>query len=153
MSGRIFSRSSGVLAILAASLPSVADDNPSFTAICEDVETHAYRNATDMHGNPMIKSWSTDEMFNMTWRFRYEGGNDIRIDGDRGHVLAGHPGVLTVADNPSSTGIGAGIWVYALHVGMEKVVASQVNAYGGFEQGDQGIKVRSTELECSFNMD
>lgn len=141
----------GVALTFLAATPCVAAENPSFTAVCEDVVTHGYRDGTDISGKPMGGSWSTDEQFNSTWRFRYDGEGEIAIDGDSGHVLAEHPGVLIVSDTPFSNGYGAGIWVYALHIGMGKAVASQVNAHGGFEPEDQGVKARSTELRCKFN--
>lgn len=143
----------GALLFLVVSSSALADGNPPFSAVCEDVRTHAYRDSTNIAGEPMGDSWSTEEMFNTSWRFRYEGGDDILIDGERGHVLAGHPGVLIVSDTPFSNGYGAGMWVYALHIGMGKAVASQVNAHGGYEPEDQGVKARSTELKCNFDID
>lgn len=130
-----------------------ATGNPPFTAVCTDVVTHGYRDGTDITGQRMEDAWSTDEKFNLSWSFKYDGDEQIIIDGNRGHVLAQHPGVLIASEAPASNGIGAGVWVYAIHVGMGEVVASQVNAHGGFERESRGVKARSTEFDCSFDTD
>jgi hypothetical protein len=139
-----------VVAILLFAQPVYAVDNPKFIATCKDVMTHGYRLGTDIAGIPMEETWSTDEHFNLTWIFQYEGGDYIFIDGKRGRVLAHHPGVLIVSDMPSSNEVGASVWIYAIQLGMRKIVASQVNAYGGFESPMRGVKARSTNLACQF---
>jgi hypothetical protein len=82
--------------------------------------------------------------------FQYDGGDQIFIDGKRGRVLTQHPGVLILSDVSSSNGIGAGVWTYAVQLGMQKIVASQVNAHGGLDRPMRGVKARSTNLICEF---
>ena len=144
----------GVFAItilFAAQIVSAGED-PKFSATCTDVTTHGYRAGNDLLGKPMKETWSTDERFNSTWRFEYDGKGHILIDGKEGRLLAQHPGVLIISDVPVSTGIGAGIWTYAIQLGMKKIVASQVNAHGGYMPQMQGVKARSTNLDCQFNV-
>jgi len=99
----------------------------------------------------MEGSWTTDEHFNSSWSFKYDGNGHIVIDGKRGRVLAQNPGVLIVSEIPATNGIAASVWVYAIQIGMGEVVASEVNAYGGFKREDQGVKVRSTQFDCKFD--
>lgn len=153
MAARVWYSYMALALALFAATQSKASDNPSFTAVCQDVVTHGYRDSTDIAGEPMGDSWSENEQFNSRWTFSYDGDRRVTIDGDPGHVLAAHPGVLIISDAPFSNGYGAGIWVYALHIGMKKIVASQVHAHGGFEPEDRGVKARSTELKCSFELE
>ena len=126
--------------------------NPPFSAICECVKGHAYRHGTDILGNPMPDEWSTNEDFRGSkWKFIYTGNNSIVIDGLRIPILAQHPGVI-IAGKGSSNGIGASIWTYAIHLGLKKIVASQVNAFGGFLGKSQGLKTRSVNLKCKFDI-
>jgi hypothetical protein len=143
-------RKLAVTAILVLAAPVIAAENPKFVATCTDVSTHGYRAGTDISGVPFEEPWSTDERFNATWTFQFDGGDQILIDGQRGHLLAQHPGVLILSDVPGSNGIGAGVWTFAIQLGMQKVVASQVNAYGSFDPPDRGVKARSTNLTCRF---
>jgi hypothetical protein len=127
-----------------------ATDNPKFLATCRDETTHGYRAETDISGNPMEEAWTTNERFDSAWTFQYDGGGQILIDGKRGRVLAQHPGVLILSDVPFSNGIGAGVWTYAVQLGIQKIVASQVNAHGGLDRSIHGVKARSTNLACEF---
>lgn len=146
-------RDFAAVAMLFLAAPVIAAENPKFTATCKDLLTHGYRDGTDVQGNPMEESWSTDERFNTSWTFQYGGADEILIDGKRGRVVTQHPGVLIVSDVSDSNGTGAGIWTYAIHLGMQKIVASQVNAYGGFSPPDRGVKARSTNFTCRFEFD
>jgi len=98
----------------------------------------------------MKETWPTDERFDSTWMFQYDGGDQIIIDGKKGRLLAQHPGVLIVSNVPSSTGWAAGVWTYAIQFSMQRVVASEVNAYGGLELPIKGVRARSINLSCRF---
>jgi len=139
-----------LIATLVLSQHVWAAENPKFTAICTDVVTHGYRASTDISGVPMKETWSTDERFDSAWTFQYDGGDQIIIDGRKGRLLAQHPGVLIASNEPSSTGWAAGVWTYAIQLSMQRVVASEVNAYGGFEQPIKGVRARSINLSCRF---
>jgi len=125
-----------------------ASSNPPFAASCQDVLTHAYRDGTDLHGKPVGESWSNDEHFNSTWKFVYKGGRQITIDDKQAIVVQEHPGVL-IAIEGSTNGQASGVWSYAIHLGMKKVVASQVNAFGSLDDA-KGVKARSVNLKCIF---
>ena len=141
------------IAILFAAQTAGAGENPRFSATCTDVATHAYRAGTDIWGKSMQETWSTNnERFYATWKFEYDGKGHIFINGKEGRVLAQHPGVLIVSEVPRSNGVGAGVWTYAIQLGMKKVVASQVNANGGFEPQSRGVKARSTNFDCQFDI-
>ncbi len=60
-----------------------------------------------------------------------------------------HPGVL-IAIETSTSGFASGVWSYAIHLGMKKIVASQVNAAGFSDNLNQSVKARSVNLECIF---
>lgn len=140
-----------VVAIFVLHPPTgAAVENPAFVATCMDEATHAYRAGTDILGADIEEAWSTDERFHSTWTFQYDGGDQVLIDGKRGRVLAQHYGVMILSDEPSSNGVGASVWTYAVQLGMQKIVASQVNAYGGFGRPNRGVKARSTNLSCRF---
>ncbi len=138
------------LMILLATTSGVAHANPPFAATCQDVLTHGYRDATDLFGKPTGESWSTDEHFNSIWKFIYKGGEDIAIDDKHAYVVVEHPGVL-IAIEGGTSGVASGVWSYAIHLGMERIVASQVNAFGSFaDTGLKGVKARSVNLKCAF---
>jgi len=126
--------------------------NPGFEAVCKDMVTHGYRDETNIHGEEMGESWSTNEKFGSTWEFNFMPPDTILIDGKPGYVLAQTPAVVIAAEAPGNNGNSAGIWTYALHLGMKKVVASQVNAFGGFDPARRGVKARSTNFDCEFKL-
>ena len=127
-------------------------ENPRFKAECTDGSTHGFRAGTDINGMVMEGTWDTEERFNTTWTFEYDGAGLILIDGKPGRTLAQHPGVMIVSERPGTNGTAAGIWTYAIQLGLKSIVASQVNAYGGFGPAMAGVKARSTNLDCSFDV-
>jgi hypothetical protein len=129
-----------------------ASINPPFSATCEDTETHGYRHGTDLDGKPMEESWTADEHFHSKWKILYSGGNSIIIDGKQADVLVQHAGVIIAGEKPATNGIASGIWTYAIHLGLKKVVATQVNAHGHFEKELQGVKARVVNLNCKFEI-
>jgi len=127
-----------------------ASSNPPFAASCQDVLTHGYRDGTDLNGKPVAESWSNDEHFNSTWKFVHKGGQQITIDDKQAIIALEHPGVLIVIDG-STNGHASGVWSYAIHLGMKKVVASQVNAFGSLDDTTRlGVKARAVNLKCIF---
>lgn len=123
--------------------------NPPFSATCQDVVAHAYRDGTDISGKSMGEEWTTDERFSMVWKFSYKGGKDITIDDKQAYVILQHPGVL-IAIEGRTNGYASGMWSYAIHLGMKRIVASQVNAAGDFDPELQEVKARSVNLSCTF---
>ena len=151
-------RGMNTIALLAFILLSIeparaASTNPPFAATCQDVLTHVYRDETDVLGNPMGEKWSTDEHFNIIWKFIYEGGDHIIVGGKRAQIIAQHPGVLIVLETSGGqqgSGFASGVWSYAIHLVMKRIVASQVNAFGTRDSPDHGVKSRSVNLKCTF---
>src|SRR5690606_1075691 len=96
--------------------------------------------------------WTTAEKFGSMWKFTFTPPDQIRIDEKMGYVLAQNPGLVIVVEAPGNNGNAAGVWTYAIHIGMQKVVGSQVNAYGGYGAPTSGVKARSTNFDCSFQL-
>jgi hypothetical protein len=124
--------------------------NPGFEATCRDVNTHGYRGTTNFPGEEMEESWTTSERFGSSWRFKFTPPDQMQVDGESARILTQNPGVLIIMETPGNNGNAASVWMYAIHIGLQKVVASQVNAFGGFEGGGRGVKARSTNFECGF---
>jgi hypothetical protein len=137
-------------------MPAIASDsvNPPFVAICKDINTYAYRSSTDIHGNMLGDNWSTEEHFYSTWSFSHSSEGVITVNGEQAMKVAEHKGVVIVSENPFSNGIGAGIWVYAIQLGLQKIVGSEVYAKGGFSiAGSIGVKTRLTSFDCQFDIE
>ncbi|BEH13086.1 hypothetical protein [Marinobacter shengliensis] len=126
--------------------------NPAFDAICKDVNTHGYRDATDFREDQSGGVWTTAEKFGSTWKFTFTPPDQISIDEKMGYVLAQNPGLIIVVEAPGNNGNAAGVWTYAIHIGMQKVVGSQVNAYGTYGAPRSGVKARSTNFDCNFQL-
>lgn len=126
--------------------------NPGFEAICKDVNTHGYRDTTDLNGKKMEESWTTTEKFGSQWRFKFTPPGQVQIDGKPARILAQNPGIIIVMENPGNNGYSASVWTYAIHIGMQKVVGSQVNAFGVLDTGNLGVKARSTNFDCGFEI-
>ena len=126
--------------------------NPGFEASCKDVVTHGYRASTDIQGNDIGDSWTTNEEFNSSWHFSFTPPDKLFIDNNPAYILAQNPGLIIAAEAPGNNGDAAGVWTYAIHLGMKEVVASQVNAAGDFAPQMQSIKTRSTSFTCEFDL-
>jgi hypothetical protein len=129
-----------------------ASQNPAFEAVCRDVNTHGYRDGTDLHGDHLGGTWTTAEKFGSTWKFTFTPPDQILIDDKTAYVLTQTPGLIIAAEAPGNNGNAAGVWTYAIHIGMQKVVGSHVNAFGGFEAPMRGVKARSTNFGCNFQL-
>ena len=106
---------------------------------------------TDLAGKPMKAGWTTNECFGGSWNFVYSGGDSIIIDGKQVIILTQHPGVL-IAGDIASGAFASSIWTYAINLGLETIVASQVNAYGHPTIPDKGVNVRALSFKCKFNI-
>jgi hypothetical protein len=124
--------------------------NPSFEATCRDVNTHGYRGTTNFAGEEMEESWTTSEKFGSTWDFKFSPPNNMQIDGKSARILAQNPGIIIAMETPGNNGNAASVWMYAIHLGLQTVAASQVNAFGGLDEGRRGVKARSTNFDCRF---
>jgi hypothetical protein len=124
--------------------------NPGFEAICRDVNTHGYRGTTNFTGEEMEESWTTSERFGSTWEFKFVPPNNMQVDGKSARILAQNPGVIIAMETPGTNENAASVWMCALHLGLQTVVASQVNAFGGLDGGRRGVKARSTSFDCGF---
>lgn len=126
--------------------------NPGFNATCKDLNTHGYRAANDLQGNSMPGGWTTSEKFNSTWQFSFTPPDKLLIDGKPAYILAQNTGVIIAAEAPAANSNSAGVWTYAIHLGMKKILASQVNAAGNFDPRTQIIKARTTNFNCDFDL-
>lgn len=142
----------GFVFIMTATLACGAVQNPAFEAVCRDLNTHGYRDATDFHGDHPGGIWTTAEKFGSTWKFTFTPPDQIRIDDKTAYVLAQNPGLLIAAEAPGNNEDAVTFWTYAINIGMQRVVGSQVNAYGGFEALTRGVKARSTNFDCDFQL-
>lgn len=52
-----------------------------FVAVCEADGVHAYRNTTDISGEPLGAEWSEGEKFSGKFRFAFDGGVLPRFHG------------------------------------------------------------------------
>jgi len=141
-----------LMLIASATLVHGESPNPGFEAVCRDVNTHGYRDATDIHGEKMEESWTTAEKFDSSWKFKFTPPGQMQVDGKPALILTQNPGVIIAMETPGNNGYAASVWMYAIHIGMQKVVGSQVNAFGGFETGRRGVKARSTNFDCGFQI-
>jgi hypothetical protein len=140
-----------VLTFLLASNCFAESINAPFSAVCEDVVTHGYRSHTDLSGNPIPDSWTTDEHFYSKWKFIYAGGKNILIDGKPGVILLQLPQMIIAA----KLAIGPralSAWVYAINLRLKKIVGAEANAYTGDPGGGDGVKARAVEFKCRFDL-
>lgn len=142
----------GLMLTIAAMLAHGQSPNPGFEAVCRDIVTHGYRDGTNIHGENMGESWTTAEKFGSSWTFKFSPPDKIFIDDKPAYVLAQNSGVIIAAEAPGNNGNATGVWTYALHLGMKKVVGSQVNAAGGFDPAMRSVKARSTNFDCEFKL-
>ena len=147
----IFISSILMLMVVCNSFASPVKVNPPFSATCEDVVIHAYREGTDMLGKPMIESWTTNEHLDDQWRFIYTGGKSIIMDGKKLNIIVQHPGVIIVGSS-STNGYASSLWTYAIHLGLKKVVGSEVNAFGTYDDKGLGVKARAINMKCEFEI-
>ena len=125
--------------------------NPSFSAVCNESSARTYMAATDEKGEEDKNSWSKEGTASPEgWEFRYKGGNKIEIDGKDAPIVTQHEGVI-VALSHGSSGVGSNAWLYAVHLGLSRVVASMVNGYGHADGKLSGILTTSIELTCDFS--
>lgn len=125
-------------------------ENPVFSAVCKESSARTYMAATDMEGNEDKASWSNNGTISPEgWKFHYRGGNNIEIDGNDVPIFAQHEGVIIAVDS-GSNGYGANAWSYAIHLGLNRVVASMVNGYVHADGKLSGILTTSIELKCDF---
>ena len=124
------------------------ETSQQFTAVCKDIETHAYRYSTDMNGKVISNEFTSDEKFGSVWNFKYTGGDNLIIDGKKAVIIARTAdGTILLAINGGANAGAVSAWSYAIHLKLKKIVASQVNAFTLL--GD-GVKARSVCLECEF---
>jgi hypothetical protein len=116
---------------------------PTFTALCEDVETHAFRSTILADGKKMM-GWDDDEKFGGTWSFEYRGGEVMIVDGEPLPVIGSNPNLLLVLGYGDNL-YAVSLWSYIVNLHTEEIAASQVNAFG------EGIKSRSVQLTCIFS--
>jgi hypothetical protein len=140
------------LMLLGVATSHAQSSNPGFEAVCKDIVTHGFRSATDIQGENLGDSWTTNEKFNSSWQFSFSPPDKLRIDNKPAFILAQNPGLIIAAEAPGNNGNAAGVWTYAIHLGMRKVVASQVNAAGNFDPRMQIIKARTTSFSCEFDL-
>ncbi len=121
-----------------------------FTAVCKDIETHAYRYSTDMDGKVYTNEFESGEKFGGDWKFNYTGGDHIIIDGNKAATIIGTAasGTIILAIEGSGNVLSVGAWSYAIHLKLKRIVASQVHASSLI--GDS-VKARSVKLECDFS--
>ena len=130
---------------------SILTVNPPFSAICECIGAHGYRSGTDFLGNPIKDSWTTSEQFFSKWKFLYSGGDSIHIDGEKIPIIVQCSDVI-MAGSSGVSWLGADVWTYAIHLGLRKIVACQVNAFGFAGSKLKGVKTRAVELDCVFQI-
>lgn len=142
-----------VIALLIPSGQGLAADytNPSFSAVCYESSARTYMAATDWKGKEDKDSWSKKGIASPEegWEFHYKGGNKIEIDGKDIPIVTQHEGVI-IALSHGSSGVGSNAWLYAIHLGLKRVVASMVNGYGHVDGKLSGILTTSIELTCEF---
>ncbi len=124
--------------------------NAAFSVVCNESSARTYMAATDRKGVENKNSWSKlGTASPKDWEFHYKGGNKIEVDGKYIPVIAQHEGVI-IALSHGSSGLGSGAWLYAVHLGLKRVVASMVNGYGYTDGKLSGILTTSIELPCDF---
>lgn len=137
-----------LVALLILSGKGLAEDfvNPSFSAVCNESSARTYMAATDWKGEEDKDSWSNKGTASPEgWEFLYKGGNKIEIDGKDVPIVTQHEGVI-VALSHGSSGVGTNAWLYAIHLGLKRIVASMVNGYGHEDGKLSGILTTSIEL-------
>ncbi len=140
------------LAVILATNPRNVEAVPPFSATCSDVQVEAYRYETDINGKVITNHWSRGEKFSGgKWKFLYTGEDKVVVDGEPKQIVAAHGGSLLVA-SPLSAPFGAGVWVYAIHTKLRRIVAAQVHVSESKWLGG-AIKTRSVQLEYDFSFD
>ena len=125
---------------------------PSFTAVCDDKNTHSFRSGIDLLGKMLPDNWSAeyDEFPGPIWEtFKYmQGQNFLLLEraNKRLPITAYHDGGMVVVD-VAATADAVSVWTYAINVKIKRIVASQVNSFAAL---GTGVKGRVVELECAF---
>lgn len=136
--------------VILATNPRYVEAVPPFSATCSDVQVEAYRYETDTNGKVISNHWSRGEKFlGGKWKFLYAGEDKVVVDGEPRQIIAAQGGSLIVA-SPVSAPLGAGIWVYAIHTKLQRIVAAQVHVSESKWLGG-AIKTRSVQFECDFS--
>jgi len=60
-----------------------------FSAVCKDIETHAFRYATDINGKTISNGFTSGEgeKIGGEWKFKYAGGDHVIIDGNKAATI------------------------------------------------------------------
>jgi len=126
-----------------------AEGNRPFHASCEEKSARTYWTSTDLDGKLKRDSWGKKGTVSTTWEFSYARGSVIDVDGKKTPILVQHPGVI-IAGHGSTNGIASGMWTYAIHIGLGKVVVTNVNGFGTPNVKLAGISASSIQLDCDF---
>lgn len=138
-----------------AVLPCFADAGSTqhvqpFSATCEEASARTFIESTDFEGAHTPGTWSHQGTTAREWHFKYEGGRQLVVDGENVQIIASHDGVLLAATY-GSTGLGTNGWLYAVHRGLNKIVATTAGGYGGYDAVGSGVVISSIELRCTFS--
>lgn len=141
--------------LLGAVFPCFADGRLTqhvqpFSATCEEASARTFIESTDFEGAHTPGGWSHEGTAGGEWHFKYGGGGQLAVDGKNVQIVASHDGVLLAATY-GSTGIGTNGWLYAVHRGLNKIVATTAGGYGGYDALGSGVVIRSVELRCTFS--
>jgi hypothetical protein len=121
-------RITGIFLLLFVAPTFAQSSNPAFEATCKDDNTHGYRSANDFQGNSIGGGWTTNEKFNSTWQFRFTPPDKLLIDNKPAYILAQKTGLMIAAEAPAENSNSAGVWTYAIHLGMKKAEAPAENS-------------------------
>lgn len=138
-------KTAAVFAFLFLSVSRVAFAD-QFVAVCDADGVHAYRNSTNISGEPMGAEWTTGETFAGKFRFSFDG-ETVEVDGKEAVLISWNGNVLTALTAGISEDA-ASVWSYAINLDLEEIVGAQVNAYRVL---GTGIKTRAINFKCEFD--
>lgn len=118
-----------------------------FTAICDADGARAYRHGKGLAGQEEPPEWSSDEDFATSWRFTFDGEENLQVDGKKVLIAFWNGSILTAVD-PANNNAAASIWTYAFNLDLQEIVATQVNTYRSI---GTGVKARLVKLKCRFS--
>lgn len=143
-----------VIVILMAWHPdAVGDPNPNlgkspFTFNCEESTARTFMDASDSKGHNRSAKWTNSGTAGpKQWLFKYDGTNVLHIDNDTANIIVSQNGVMLAVSDESSA-VGSNGWMYVIHLGLNRIVASTV---GGYRDGlGQGVYGTTIELTCTI---
>lgn len=140
-----------VSTILVAWLPvAVADSNlgtgnSSFTLNCEESSARTFMDA-DSEGRDRSAKWTNSGTAGpKQWIFQYNGSSVLHINDDPAKIIANQNGVM-LAISYGSSSVGSNGWMYVIHLGLKRIVASTVGGYG--DALGKGVYGTIIELTC-----